>query len=69
MFLRKNFALSDSEDKTSMPLNRGVTVDLLLLRTLFGICKRYLEPSFLEVMKSFVLLAHASLAASKTLLQ
>ena len=69
MFLRNNFALSDSEDNTSMSLNRGVTADLLLLRPLFGICKKYLEPSFWEVMKSFVLLAYASLAASKALLQ
>ena len=33
-FLANNFALSDAEDNTSGPLNRGGIVDLLLLRTL-----------------------------------
>ena len=32
--LANNFALSDAEDKTSRPLNRGGIADLLLLRTL-----------------------------------
>ena len=60
-FSANNFALSDAEDNTSMPLNRGGIADLPLLRTLLA--------SFWEMMNSFVLLAHASLAASRSLLQ
>ena len=63
-FSANNFALSDAEDNTSGPLNRGGIADLPLLRTLLAI-----QPSFWEVMDSFVLLAYASLAASRTLLQ
>ena len=33
-FLANNFVLSDAEDNTSGPLNRGGIADLLLLRTL-----------------------------------
>ena len=65
-FLANDFALSDAEDNT---LNRGGIVDLPLLRTLLAICQKSQEPSFWEVMDSFVLLAYASLAASRTLLQ
>ena len=36
-FSANNFALSDAEDNTSEPLNRGGTADLLLLRTLLAI--------------------------------
>ena len=36
-FSANNFALSDAEDNTSGPLNRGIIVDLPLLRTLLGI--------------------------------
>ena len=36
-FLANNFALSDAEDNTSGPLNRGSTADLPLLRTLLAI--------------------------------
>ena len=43
--------------------------DLPLLRTLLAICQKSQEPSFWEVMDSFVLLAYASLAASRTFLQ
>ena len=68
-FTANNFALSDAEDNTSGPLNRGGIADLPLLRTLLAICQRSREPSFWEVMDSFVLLAYASLAASRTLLQ
>ena len=35
-----NFALSDAEDKTSRPLNRGGIADLPLLRTLLAICQK-----------------------------
>ena len=68
-FSANNFALSDAEDNTSGPLNRGGIADLPLLRTLLAICQKSQEPSFWEVMDSFVLLAYASLAASRTFLQ
>ena len=68
-FSANNFALSDAEDNTSGPLNRGGIADLPLLRTLLAIHQKSQEPSFWEVMDSFVLLAYASLAASRTLLQ
>ena len=68
-FSTNNFALSDAEDNTSGPLNRGGIADLPLLRTLLAIRQKSREPSFWEVIDSFVLLAYASLAASRTLLQ
>ena len=63
------FALSDAEDNTSRSLNRGTIADLTLLRTLLAIHKNSKEPSFWEVMDSFVVLAYVSLASSKILLQ
>ena len=66
-FSANNFAL-DAEDNTSRPLNRGGIADLPLLRTLLAIHQKSQEPSFSEVMDSFVLLAYASLAPSRTLL-
>ena len=68
-FLANNFALSDAEDNTSGPLNRGGIADLPLLRTILAIHLKSREPSFSEVMDSFVLVAYASLAASRTPLQ
>ena len=68
-FSANNFALSDAEDNTSGPLNRGGIADLPLLRTLLAIRQKSREPSFWKVMDSFVLLAYVSLAASRTLLQ
>ena len=68
-FSANNFALSNAEDNTSGSLNRGGIGDLPLLRTLLAICQKSREPSLWEVMDSFVLLAYASLAASRTLLQ
>ena len=68
-FLANNFALSDAEDNTSGPLNRGGIADLPFLRTLLAIRHKSREPSFWEVMDSFVLVAYVSLAASRTLLQ
>ena len=68
-FSANNFALSDAKDNTSRPLNRGSIADLPLLRTLLAIRQKSREPSFWEVMDSFVLLVYASLAASRTLLQ
>ena len=69
MFSANNFALSDAEDNTSRLLNRGGIADLPLLRMLLAIHQKSQEPSFWEVMDSLVLLAYASLAASRTLLQ
>ena len=68
-FLADTFALSDAEDNTSGPLNRGGIADLPLLRTLLAICQKPQEPSFWEVMDSFVLVAYATLAALRILLQ
>ena len=68
-FSANNFALSDAEDNTSRPLNRGGIADLPLLRTLLAIWQKSREPGFCEVMDSFLLLAYASLATSRTLLQ
>ena len=67
-FLANNFALSDAEGNTSGPLNRGSIADLPLLRTLLAIRQTSREPSFWEVMDSFVLVAYTSLAASRILL-
>ena len=67
-FLANNFTLSDA-DNTSGLLNRGGIVDLPLLRTLLAIHQKSREPSFWEVMDSFVLVAYATLATSRTLLQ
>ena len=63
------FASFKKEDNTSRLLNRGGIADLPLLRTLLAICQKSQEPNFWEVKDSFVLLAYASLAASRTLLQ
>ena len=66
-FSANNFALT--EDNTSTLLKRGGIADLPLLRTLLAICQKSREPSFWQVMDSFVLLAYTNLAASRTLLQ
>ena len=66
-FLANNFALSNAEDNTSGPLNRGGIADLPLLRTLLAIRQKSQEPNFWEVMDSFVLVAYTSLAASRAL--
>ena len=68
-FIANNFALSDTEDNTSWPLNRGGMADLPLFRTLLAFHQKSREPSCWEVIDSFVLLAYASLAALWTLLQ
>ena len=54
-FLANNFALSDAEDNTSGPWNRGGIADLPLLRTLLAIRQKSRESSFWEVMDSLVL--------------
>ena len=68
-FSANNVALSEAESNTSRPLNREGIADLPLLRRILAICQKSQEPSFWEVKDSFVLLAYASLAASRTLLQ
>ena len=68
-FLANDFALSDAEHNTSGPLNRGDIADVSLLRTLLAIRQKSQEPSFWEVMDSFVLIVYASLAALRTFLQ
>ena len=40
-FLLNNFALSDAEDNTSGPLNKGGIADLPVLRTLVAICQKF----------------------------
>ena len=56
-FLANTFALSDTEDNTSGPLNRGGIVDLPLLRTLLAIRQKSRDPGFWEIMDPFVLVA------------
>ena len=56
-FSANNLALSHAEGNTSRPLNRGGIADLSLLRTLLAVPQKSQEPSFWEVMDSFVLLA------------
>ena len=51
-FSANNFALSDSEDNTSGPLNRGGIAHLPLLRTLLEIRQKSREPIFVEVKDS-----------------
>ena len=68
-FIANNFALSDAEDNTSSPLNRRGIADSPLFRTLLAIRQKSRESSFWEAMDSFVLVAYASLVASRTLLQ
>ena len=60
-FLANNFALSSAEGSTSGSLNRRALVELPLLRTLLAIRQKSREPSFWEVMDSFVLVAYANL--------
>ena len=45
-FSANNFALSNAEDKTSGPLNRGAIADLPLLRILLAIHQKSRERSF-----------------------
>ena len=68
-FLANNFPLSDAEDNTSGLLNRGGIADLPFLRTLTAIPQKSGDSNFCEKINSFVLLADASLAASRTLLK
>ena len=56
-FLANNFLLSEAENSTCRWLNRGGIAELPLLRTLFAIHQKFREPSFWEMMNSFVLVA------------
>ena len=68
-FLANNFVLSDAEDNIPRLLYRGVKADLPLLRTLLAVCQKSREPKVWEMIDSFVLVAYASLAASRTFLK
>ena len=68
-FSANDLALSNAEDNTSGPLNRGGIADLSLLRKLLTIRQKSREPSFWQVVGSFVLLAYANFAASRTFSQ
>ena len=68
-FLANNFALSEAEDNTSGLFNRQGIANSPLLRTILAIHQKSQEPSFWEVMDSFVLVAYESLGASRALLQ
>ena len=48
-FLANNFALSNAQDNTSGPLNRGGIADLPLLKTLLAIHQKSQQPSFWEL--------------------
>ena len=63
-----NIALSDAEGNISRPFNRGDIANLPLLRTLLAIHQKSQEPSFREVLDSYLLLvflAYANLAGSR----
>ena len=51
--LVNDIALSDAENKTSGPLNKGGIVNLPLVRLLLAIHQKSLEPSFRQVIDSF----------------
>ena len=56
-FSANNSDLSNDEENTSGPLNRGGIADLPLLRKLLAISQKSREPRSWEVIDSFVLLA------------
>ena len=59
-------ALSDAEGNTFGKLNRGRMTDLPLLRTLSAVRQKPRGSNSWEEKEPFVLLAYASLAASRT---
>ena len=67
--LANNFPLSDAQDNTSGPLNRGSIADLPLLRVLLAVRQKIQVQSLWQMMDSLVLLAYGSLAPLKTFLQ
>ena len=56
-FSANTFALSDTEGKTSVPLNRRGIADLALLEALLTIGQKPCLPSIWKVIESLVLLA------------
>ena len=67
-FLAKDFFIRCKREHFHWTeLNRVSITDLPLLRRLLAIFQELRDPSFWEVMESFILLAHASLASPKTL--
>ena len=62
-FLVNNFVLSDAEDNTSGPLNRGVKADLPLLKTLLAI--RHKSPESQVSGKGYTLLFYSKFGSSK----
>ena len=64
-FLVNNFVLSDAEDNTSGPLNRGVRADLPLLKTLLAI--RHKSPESQVPGKGYTLLFYSKFGSSKNL--
>ena len=68
-FLANNFALPDGEENPSRLFSRGEYSRFTLVENTIAIRQKSREPSFWEVTDSFVLLVHANLRASKTLLQ
>ena len=69
-FLANKFALSDAEYNLCGPLNRGgIYSRFTIVERLLVTCQKSQEPSFWEVMDAFVLVAYASLAASRIHLQ
>ena len=67
-FLANNFALWNAEGDTSGPLNRGDKADLPFLKTLSN-SPKVPRAKFLGIESCFVLVAYASLTASRTILQ
>ena len=65
--LRLEFSEKFSANSASVLLNRGGIAYVCFLRALLAICQQSWELSFWEMMDCFVLLAYASLAASRTL--
>ena len=63
-YLANNFVLSDAEENIPRLLYRGVKADLPLV-----VCQKSRKPKVWEVIDFFVLVAYASLAASRTFLQ
>ena len=56
-FSANSFALSEAENNASGPLGRGRIANLPLLRILLTILQKSQQPSFLEKIDSFVILA------------
>ena len=57
MLSANNSALSDAEDSTSEPMNKGGIADLPLLRTLLAVLEKSKKPNLWEAIDYFALLA------------